>query len=216
LTPFWQNFLFHAFNQCILSTAFVECLFAKFKQWLSKCPKAPSVNFPAAKHMTSGCSLAAKLKLGKKKSVRPSKTRRPEWVFRGGEQGRSNARHMWIADQVRKRAHGTSSKQAFAQAVKMWRGCSPEAKRSLRVKARAKNVLTRQLKSDALRAFVSKEGSEATHWGLSDGSTEYPLAVSAVQSVLDMKAGIESTSRAWTSVGNRVSADPSFPAQACC
>ena len=34
----WQHFLFHLFNKVILSTAFVECLFAHFKQWCSRSP----------------------------------------------------------------------------------------------------------------------------------------------------------------------------------
>ena len=50
----WQRFLFVSFNAVVVSTAFVECLFAHFKQWLTPIPKPMSVSLLQAKHFVSG------------------------------------------------------------------------------------------------------------------------------------------------------------------
>ena len=53
LNPWGQNFLVHLFNKVILSTAFVECLFAHFKQWCIRSPKPLSAALLQAAHVTS-------------------------------------------------------------------------------------------------------------------------------------------------------------------
>ena len=58
MNPWWQNFLFHLFNKVILSTAFVECLFAHFKQWCIRSPKPLSTALLQAKHVTSATQRA--------------------------------------------------------------------------------------------------------------------------------------------------------------
>ena len=53
LGELFQLLLFVAFNEVVISTAFVECLFAQFKQLLLQIPKPPSVSLLAGKHMQS-------------------------------------------------------------------------------------------------------------------------------------------------------------------
>ena len=53
MNPWWQNFLSHLFNKVILLTAFIECLFAHFKQWCVRSPKLLSTALIQAKHVTS-------------------------------------------------------------------------------------------------------------------------------------------------------------------
>ena len=48
-----QAFLYAAFANTVISTAWVECLFASFTQWLNRSPKALSVSNLAAKHVSS-------------------------------------------------------------------------------------------------------------------------------------------------------------------
>ena len=59
MNPWWQNFLLHLFNKVILSTAFIECLFAHVKQWCSRSPQA-SVNSPPSSKACYLCDAAGK------------------------------------------------------------------------------------------------------------------------------------------------------------
>ena len=90
LSEEWQRFLFHAVNQCIISTAFVECLFAKFKQWMQRSPKSWLIALLQAKHLSSSFTRACGVKRAvqeERKQHTPIKRRRPEWIIRSGESG---------------------------------------------------------------------------------------------------------------------------------
>ena len=49
MNPWWQNFLCHLSNKVILSTAFIECLFAHVKTVAHPQPKPRSTAHPACK-----------------------------------------------------------------------------------------------------------------------------------------------------------------------
>ena len=154
--------LLAAFNEVVISTAFVECLFAQFKQWLLRIPKPPSVSLLAGQHMQSSFKRSCESKrarhatgndggVGEAAGHRQrTKRRRPEWVFRSGEQGFKTARLVWVGQQVKKRGHGVSSRKAFADASCRWRDTSPASRKRARQEARARNKAARQLKADSL------------------------------------------------------------------
>ena len=62
LEPEWQEFLFNAFNKVVLSTAFIECLFAHFKQWVGRSPKPINTALLDAKHVTASFKRACAAK----------------------------------------------------------------------------------------------------------------------------------------------------------
>ena len=113
LEPHHQRLLFHGVNSIVLSTAFIECLFGQYGQWLRKSPKPLGLALLAAKHTTHQFSVGAERKrkrqLHDDGSADPPKTRctevmrRPAWVFKRGEQARRNARHQHISTEVASR-----------------------------------------------------------------------------------------------------------------
>lgn len=50
----WQAFLFDIFNTSVISTAVVECMFASYKQWLTRLPRAPTVPLLQGKSVVAG------------------------------------------------------------------------------------------------------------------------------------------------------------------
>ena len=151
-----------AFNEVVISTAFVECLFAQFKQWLLRIPKPPSVSLLAGKHMQSIYKISCESKIARHATGdngevaeaaghrQRTKRRRPEWVFRRGERGCTKSRNVWVGQQVKKRGHGVSSRKAFVDASCMWRDTSPASRKRARQEARARHKASRQLKVQSL------------------------------------------------------------------
>lgn len=50
--PHHQSFIYFAFARAVCSTAFVECMFASFKQWMSKSSKPLRISSVASRHVT--------------------------------------------------------------------------------------------------------------------------------------------------------------------
>ena len=151
LTPEWQRFLFHSFNKVVLSTAFVETLFARFNQWLQRSRKPLSMSLLQGKHMTSGFVRACAEKRGAalggpEPSAKRCKLGRPAWVFKAGERGRVTGRHVAVAEHITERAVGVPQVEAFQQAVAKWRELSPRAKTRAQAVAREKNARIRLMK----------------------------------------------------------------------
>ena len=134
LLPEYQRFMFHAVNKIVVSNAFIECLFGQFKQWQAKSPKPMGVPLVAAKHFSHQFKAGSERKRQREAGQPPSGIKRrrcvagrPSWVFKRGEFGRKDARHVWIGKEVMSRPLGTSGTDALAVAVVDWR--SPKNKK---------------------------------------------------------------------------------------
>ena len=79
----WQSFLFHAFNKVVLSTAFVECIFAHFTKWLARPPKPWSTALLQAKHVSTSFKRTCqdKLNLAEPHEKVRAQLKRPEWNY---------------------------------------------------------------------------------------------------------------------------------------
>ena len=215
LSEEWQQFLFHVVNQCIISTAFVECLFAHFKQWLQRSPKPLSSPLLQAKHMTSSFKRACKVKRGlqqEKKLRTPTKKRRPEWAIRRGESGQKNARHVWIGEQVRQREVGVSSQEAFRVACNGWPTASVEDKARCKKTAQNKNRVSSLMKTASVEMINLPTLDLASPWDVAEGH-DLPLPPGDVSRIMDIKNGVTHYAGVWKEGGQRIQPDPDFPAE---
>lgn len=215
----WQKFLYQSFNHVILSTAFIECIFAQYKQWFLRVPKPPSMGLMQGKHMSWGFRRACGVKRDRAGGVaaksRPkvkTKTKRPEWVFRRGEMGARTARHIWMGKRIRARAPGVSQRAAFAEAVAEWSSVDAAGRASAAREAHVDNVATRQLKADAMHQFNAEPDFCPSFWDIGEG-TPYPLSTEEIREVLDEKAGISTRAAEWAQHGRRARASAAFPAE---
>jgi len=118
LTPEWQRFLFHSFSKVVLSTVFVETLFARFNQWLQRSHKPCSMSLLQGKHTTSGYAHACSKKRGAASGglepcTKRCKLGRPAWVFKEGERARLRDRHVATSEHIAQRAVGVLQVDAF-------------------------------------------------------------------------------------------------------
>ena len=134
--PLPLEFFFHAVNQIGLSSAFVECIFAQFNQWM---PSRSIYSGPAlqSKHVNHRCMVAsAEERLRQGIGLGTNAKQRPAWVFKRGEEGKANSRHMLIKKCINARPPGETVQNAFRKAVASYRGTTPAAK----AKAKARHA----------------------------------------------------------------------------
>jgi hypothetical protein len=192
----------------------VECFFAQYKQFVMRLPRSPSVALLQSKSTISGFSRACKTKrdLGQPPKRRAEPMRRPSWVFKEGEHGRRNGKHVYVSEKVGNRDDYLSQREAFCEASLSWRETSPETRDRCRKKAMAENATTKILKLDSLQKINETKHDYPSVWGIAEGS-EYPLSEKTMQEQFHKKAGVKSGSKSWTdSLGSRVLEDPLFPA----
>ena len=215
MSPEWQRRLFVAFNSCVLSTALVECMFANFKQILTRLPRAPSAPLLQSKGLVQTFQRCCKAKHARDQPStkrRGDTLRRPDWVFRRGEEGCKSGRHLFIGQRVSERAAEETAGSAFARASAEWRGVSEATRATLSRKAAGVNAVSKQIKRSCLESIINNNHTQhcSSPWGISEGS-EHPLSEAALQSVLDTKAGVKEGSHDFVSLGTRVMVDPDFP-----
>ena len=220
LGTFWQAFLYHSFNQVVVSIAFLECLFAHFRQWIIRSPKPISVPLLQAKHESSGFKRACDRKRNLPvvdhsespvKRLR-TKTGRPAWIFKRGELGRRTARHIFIGEVVEKRDARTSSVEAFKQGVQRWRRRTEDEKKDASAKASARNTIAKQVKKDQLLDINRLDVCAPSPWGVGQGSAEYPLPVAEISKLQAKPRGISEVAKQWQCGGRRVLDELTIPA----
>ena len=220
LEPEWQEFLFNAFNKVVLSTAFIECLFAHFKQWVGRSPKPISTALLDAKHVTASFKRACAAKRANLDPAlaQPAKRRkgpagRPSWVMKRGELSGCTARHVVIGTEIANRPVGMSQTDAFRQACGTWRQSSPMAKAAAKRVALQRNARGKLLKQSSLASLNTLIKDAPSPWDVADGDPDFPLSPNAVQTILDQKDGVKSLARQWQRSGARCVEDPDFPEQ---
>lgn len=218
LEEFWQQFLFHTFNKVVISTAYIESLFAHYKQWMLPSNKPWSVPLLQAKHVNSsftrGTSLKRKLAAGADadgaEAKRARVMTRPAWVVKRGELGRQNSRHMFIGAAVRDRPLGKSPRAAFSDAVVEWRGAGSDKKRASQQTASGRQIQAKQLKEDHLKSVNLELDHAESPWNVADG-TRFPLPPHDLEAALATKSGVNDAVAQWVLGGIRVDRDPTFP-----
>lgn len=63
-----QSFIYFAFARTVCSTAFVECMFASFNQWMSKSSKPLRLSSLASRHVTHAFMRSWKARVGKQQT----------------------------------------------------------------------------------------------------------------------------------------------------
>ena len=120
-----QAFVFWMFARAVFSTAFVECLFASYKQWVSKTTNPIRIGQLAAKHMThSFMRVLRKLQdkavddLGvrprrRRGAVRKRTTRTTKRTTYRSSTSTKRCRPVWIHSKIAKTARATTNMQVF-------------------------------------------------------------------------------------------------------
>ena len=208
-----QRFMFHSVNKIPLSTAFVECLFGQFNQWQNKSPKPMSIPLVAAKHVAHQFKAGSERKRQRAeasqhdpdephaKAPRLQPTR-PQWVFKRGEMGRTNARHRFISQKITTRSLGSTPKQAFGSAVDAWTTATPAAKARAARSARFCRVNAKAAKLGRLASSERETDDATTMWAIGRGST-FPLHPSDFEELQRKTGCVAKLSREWSDRAGR-------------
>jgi hypothetical protein len=201
LTTWWLAFLYHCFNKVVISTSFVECLFAAFNQWISVIPKPISATLVCAKHVLSSFKRSqtdmirrAAQRENATQQVIPQlspvsqKRKRPEWVIKGGEAGRQNSYGEFIGRTISARPVDESGAAAFKRAVTQWGVMPREARAKYKAGAKSARLSAQTNKLVQLAAVNAKSVDAPSPWGLSRGSDRFPLLEQDVRTQLHQKA----------------------------
>ena len=202
----------HALRTVVVSTAYVEALFAHFGQWLSKSTKPCSLALLQAKHVASAWRRDHRLR--KSAAQRPrkkwGKPKRPEWIFKKGEKGRVTARHVFLGDFIAAKPPGCSSRDAFREAQGAWRAASPKAKARAKAIAGERASRARALKQARLHRLHLDKECESSGTDDEDGG-EYPLSTVEVRESMSARGGVRRRSVAWASGAARCAEDSAMP-----
>lgn len=199
-----QQFLKHMFLRAVLSTAYVECQFASYRQWVQRSSRPVVFRSLAAKHVTSSFSRVHRwLNLGRGRRAQADaqgtrRMSRPIWInakFRKSNvQKRTRGLDVFISEFLRKyrqdldaQGRGWNSfqrKQAMHAAHRAWRELTPEQRQEKNRVGAARSVVAR-LAPDPLQECLRQgerelsEDRRCSPWGL--GGAEYPLRASDVE-----------------------------------
>ena len=215
--PFWMVFLFHAANKISLSSAFVECMFAAFKQWFRCSPKPLSLANLSARYIPVAFSSANARKHKRMGfDTKSSMNCRPAWVLKKGDGNRSSpwGAH-WGVHMGARIANGLTKKEAIQAASDSYKTVSAVAKAS----AKANAIRVKAMHDDRKLDQLSRVGTVATDlpsiWDTSRGG-ECPLHVNDIKEQLyDRVGGVKDAALEWTrSICNTpLGRHPNFPGE---
>ena len=172
-----QAFLYAAFAKVVLSTAWVECLFASFTQWLKKSPKGLTVASLAAKHCANSFHRAHTCRArGNIKTKGPRHTGwqtesqkqgrcRPPWIRRRGTKRGPSLWNVKLGESSRNRASqarvaGQAIDARFCTQAFLGVKLDDEADRR-RCKTRARRLRAAQRVRDPLSEFLESTAEDA-------------------------------------------------------
>ena len=217
LDPFWQAFMFHAMNKIGLSSAFVECLFAHFKQWQAGIPRPIGPALLISKHIAHEFKVVGERKRKREhgdseEERRKVYPRRPARVIKRGDCGMTNARHVYVGQVVRGRQFGVLPQEAFKEAVAAWRVAPEDDRAKARSQAIVRNSVARTLKHNALQNVCEPVEDFVSLWNIGRGSP-FPLHPEAVDKVLQATGKVATLAAEWAEKASVVvAADVNFPA----
>ena len=206
---FWQSFLFHQWNKLPLTTQFLECLFAAFKNWRLRVPHAMTTALLAAKHtcheFQRACSRKRNFNAMLGEPGARTKQARPKWIMKRGDHGRWNRFHMHVRECIRARPCGQSARAAFASAAASY---DPRAPGPI-MQAQVANTLQKQRKRDAMQQVLPERCGDKSVWDLGDDA--YPLKASFMEFAnRSHTSRMEHTER-WKAHNVKRDPDPDFP-----
>ncbi len=224
-----QTFLKHLFRRMLLSTQFVECLFAQFGQWLLA-SKGLSIWAMGRKHVTHQYMVSFQSKIvdnmvsGMVRDASKSGKSRPAWVhmrkqtkssnaaatFRGHHISRSKAAAASRGEVFDSNAALTSAHAAWsARSAAQKKSDQRESKRRTVMRSHMPNLLKRLI--DGLLCDGGEEAKACSPWQFGDNTA--PLSVAKVKEVLfDAKKGPADYSERWMQrTGHIIEPHPTFP-----
>ena len=229
--PTVMEFLTMVFLRTVVSTAFVECTFAAFRQWVNMSNKPIGIDTLAGKYACHAFKRSHASKLPASRGRRKKRTR-PFWVGayrpRMGYSKNVNGWHVFVSKELKRlnaeqcAANDNENRddrvarlqRNFAQASAAWRLVDDEQRKSLAEEARNKRACWRTL--DPVAAFLREreQGEQAmtidTPWGLGDDS--WPLRPSLIADACSQAGRLVADAQEWTSsYGHRAQPDPAFP-----
>jgi hypothetical protein len=215
-TRYWLRFLFHSFNKVVTSTAFIECTFAAFTQWIRVVPKPLGLALVQGKHVCSGMkrstdSIQARCKVEGEPPLKKAKLARPDWIVKRGEASCRNARHEFIGQYVADRPIGQQQDIAFKGATGAWKIADHGVKASCKAKAKASNMLVKQRKFLALTSASLQESGGRSTWNAGFGSIEFPLGLDHIDSKMRRRNGVKMEAAAFRLGATRTAESEDFP-----
>ena len=209
LQPGFLNFAKHLFTRIILSTQFIECLFAQFRQWLASTTKPLSIWGLARKHVTRQFMRRYQDTMGQR--LDPARTQRartkrarPAWISTRSTRGRkSKASTVFIGEykqQARRRAKAAGApvptEAEFLKAGSAAWKALPLTRR-LVYKNRARRARMTAVSTDPLADMLAtlvdveaSTGPSSGPWNI--GDAVFPLAADTVAEVIDERVHIAS------------------------
>ena len=182
------SFTVRMFSRMLLSTQFIECIFAQFRQWLIV-GKGGSGASIARKHISHKfmlrhqSALVDKMRFGVERSVRRTGRSRPVWVATQKQERCGNGAASFRGSFIRRvRAEARVAGETFDQSDAMSRAHSEWRKRSAadKKKDRAtakRNSLVRPKPVDGLRHLIrcfehdDPEAKQLSPWGFGDATS---------------------------------------------
>jgi hypothetical protein len=215
LLPFWQSFLFHAFNLVVVSTAYVECLFASYRQWIIGIPKPMSVVVLQAKHITSSFKRSHVDMMDRSRDhaieAKRCKLSRPPWIVKIGEGGRQTSRHAFFAEKISARSEADTVKDVFKSASVEWNDVDAPRRRKYKGIAKTANAWTKKNKIMALASKNATDFHEPSPWNAARGQSGYPLDPDIVKNAIHARNGVKSGAASFSQCGYRILESEEFP-----
>ena len=214
--PFWSKFLFHAANKISLSSAFVECIFASFKQWLRCCPKPIQVTNLQSRYIPVAFSSANEKKRERMGYATQTTTNlRPEWILKRGEHNRVGAWQKHVGEHlVAQKAKGNTFAETLGQAKESYRKVSPNAKAQTKAQAAWVKARSDYNKIEELQQVGATCTDLPSIWDTSRCDF-YPLHRDDIQQqLLDIPYGVIRAAEEWKGGGNTpLAGHPDFPSE---
>jgi len=238
MTDEFLAFLEEMFMSMVLSTAFIECMFASFRQWLLRSAKTISAATLASKHVTN-CfhnvwsatwrkvpqgrerRKAEKREVGKLEYRGPRS--RPIWAQAKRSRTRLSvgqklsARAAFISHYLaRDHKDDLTPQQRMKQAVTAWNAISDDDKARFAIDAGARNACSKVFSRDVLQEFLDTSGAASWKtnrrgcWGAGDDL--WPLAIDELEAMSSERQFVNSSHSQWEAEVGRVHGHrPGFP-----